>query len=147
MKAGIAHRLQIHHAFEAGHGFVGLQRLTAVILFTPVLIEAEVCNDIGQHALRFDRLKLILNEVRIINSRPTYSWVVHESRDVRLVALDFDSSHAGIGLRQNEGHQGGGDNDEQKYRQDDGLADADDAPVVEKMPFVFLWRRSSLMDP
>jgi len=59
----------------------------------------------------------------------------------------LDSPHAGIRLGQNESHQRSGDNDEQKYRQDDGLADADDAPVIEEMQFWFPVAPVLLMDP
>jgi hypothetical protein len=63
--------------------------------------------------------------------------------DVGLIALHFDAAMTSEGLRKNESDESGRDDNEQKNGEDDGFADADDAPVIEKVKFRFLGRLCS----
>ncbi len=78
-----------------------------------------------------------MDEVGVIAG---HGRAVGHAGDIRDIALDLDASGAGKGFGKDESHQRGGDDDEQKDSQDDGLADADDAPIIQEVQFGFLWR-------
>ena len=50
-------------------------------------------------------------------------------------------ARAGERFGQDESDQRGGDHDEKKDRQNDGLANADNPPVIQEMQFRFRGRR------
>ena len=81
-----------------------------------------------------DDLELGLNEIGIIAHRCAG---VSEAGNVRLVSLHFDAGLAGKCFRQNTSHQRCGDDDEEEDGQDDGLAAADNAPIIQEMQFSF----------
>ena len=56
------------------------------------------------------------------------------------VGFDSDSGRAGVGFGQKECYRCGDDGGNQKNSDDDGLANADDAPVVQEVQPGFLLR-------
>ena len=91
----------------------------------------------AQDQFGLDDLEFGLDEVGVISQG---GRGLHQGLDVRLVALDFDAGGAGVGLRQYEGYQRGGDDDQEEDGEDDGLADADNPPIIQEVEFGFLGR-------
>ena len=138
-QAGIANRTQDHSAFEQTHRFGGFERAVAsIVLSAPFFVQAQVIDDLAEDDFGLDEFKLGLNEVRIVAA---HHPAVGEARDVRLVVFDLDAGAAGVRFGEDKGHQRCRDDDEQKDGQDDGLANANDAPIIQEVQFRFLWRR------
>src|SRR5262249_27464346 len=92
---------------------------------------------VGQDGFGLDGFELGLDEIGVVNTGHTPAG---KFGDVGVGTVHLDARLAHVPFRQDEGDQGGGDDNQQKDREDHGLADADDAPVVEKVELVFLCR-------
>ena len=137
-QAGIAHGPQIHPALENRHGFHGFERL-AIGISCPYFVQIQVGDDLAEDDLRLNDFELSLDKIGIIAARVLPPFC--DANNIRLVPLDFYSGSAGKALGQNESHQRSGDNNEQKHRQNDGFADANNTPIIQEMQFRFLGRR------
>src|ERR1035438_5520075 len=138
-QTGVAHGAEIDSSLEQGNRFRSLKPFPVRILLAPYGVQIEVLDHLAENYLGLNQLKLCLDEIRIVYRDAAAA--LGKAANIRLVALDLDAGSTGVRLRQNECHQRGSDNDEQKHRQNNSLPNSDDTPIIEEVKFRFLGRR------
>ena len=113
----------------------GRERLARIEFLTHALSRFRSAMTLTQDDFRLNDLELSLDEIGIV---ARHHLLAAYSPDVRLVTFDFDTRNAGIILRQHEGNEGGRDHDQKEHCEDDGLANADNTPVIQEVKFCFL---------
>jgi len=99
--------------------------------FAPDSVEIQPVDDVAQDYLRLDEFEDGLDKISII-PEICGGGCFHAGDDGAFV-FHLDAGGAGIGLRQDESHGGGDDRGDKKDGDDDRLADADHAPIVQKV--------------
>src|SRR5208283_1310284 len=137
-KLGVAYWQQAHSFLEKLHGLGSFERFTAKVFFPPLDVQVQRFDDFSQNNTILDDFKFGLNEIGIIRS---VGHVTANARNVcNKVRFDSDSGRAGVGFGQKERYCCGNNGGNQKNSDDDGLANADDAPIVQEVQPGFLLR-------
>ncbi len=135
---GVAHGVQTHAPLQQLHGFRGFERFPAIIFFAPGRVQTKGFNDLSQNHAILDDFEFGLNKIRIVLGYIRYPVKTLNVR--RGIGLNLDPDRAGIGFRQKKSDRRGDDGGDQENGDDDGLANADDAPIIQKVQPAFLLR-------
>ena len=119
-------------------GVGSLESFAVGIFFAPCFIQIQRLDDLAQHLLILHDFKFGLDEIGIITRGGSLTAHAADVRDG--VRLDFNPRRAGIRRRQNERDRRGDDGGNQKNRDDDRLANPDDAPIIQEVQLGFRLR-------
>ena len=133
---GVARLANVDMALENQKRHIRSQRTFLFVSGRPLGVEVQIGDHGVEDRFGLNFLEFGLEEIRVIKTRRSIRTATNVL-DVLRIFFHRDAHCAGIGFRQDERDERRRQRHQKKDRQDDRLANADNAPIIQKMQFDF----------